>query len=121
MTQPIRTRLTIIYCTVFCFGATVLEVGAYEALQLAVSAIADRDLNARLAGVEEFLNDHLPRMRLARMQKELKTHAALQPDLLRIAADQWFLKLPHWQGTPQRPIAQHPERGPLGTSKGHFA
>ena len=87
MTQPIRTRLTIIYCTVFCFGATVLEVGAYEALQLAVSAIADRDLNARLAGVEEFLNDHLPRMRLARMQKELKTHAALQPDLLRIATE----------------------------------
>jgi heavy metal sensor kinase len=80
----IRTRLTAIYCAVFCLGAAALETGAYAALKLAVFAIADRDLNARVIGVEEFLSEHLPRLSLARVQREIKTHAALQPDLLRI-------------------------------------
>ena len=82
MNLPIRTRLTAIYCVVFCCGGAVLEIGAYAALNLAVSATADRELHSRMLGVEEFLDDHLPRMPLARVQKEIKTHTALQPDLL---------------------------------------
>jgi signal transduction histidine kinase len=82
---PIRTRLTAIYCLAFCCGGAVLEIGAYIALKVAVSEIADRELNSRLMGVEDFLGDHLPRMSLARVQKEIKTHTALQPDLLWIA------------------------------------
>jgi signal transduction histidine kinase len=85
---PIRTRLTAIYCLVFCLGGAVLEAGAYAALNLAVAAIADRELNSRLMGVEEFLSEHLPRMPLARVQREIKTHTALQPDLLRIVSGQ---------------------------------
>jgi signal transduction histidine kinase len=82
---PIRARLTALYCIAFCLGAAALETGAYAALKLAVYAIADRDLNARLNGVEEFLGEHLPRLPVARVQKEIKTHLALQPDFLRIA------------------------------------
>jgi heavy metal sensor kinase len=84
MNLPIRTRLTVVYCAVFCLCAAVLETGAYTALQVAISAIADRDLQSRLGGVEEFLNEHLPRMTLARVQSEIRTHTALQPNLLRI-------------------------------------
>jgi len=83
---PIRTRLTAIYCIVFCLGGAALEVGAYVALKLAASDIADRELKSRLGGVEQFLDDHLPRMDLARVQKEVRTHTALQPDLLWIAS-----------------------------------
>ena len=85
MNLPIRTRLTAIYCIVFCFGGAALEVGAYLTLKLAVSEIADRELKSRLLGVEQFLNEHLPRMNLVRVQKEIRTHTALQPDLLWIA------------------------------------
>jgi heavy metal sensor kinase len=85
---PIRTRLTAIYCLVFCLGGAVLEAGAYATLNLAVAAIADRELNSRLMGVEEFLGEHLPRMPLTRVQREIKTHTALQPDLLRIVSGQ---------------------------------
>jgi heavy metal sensor kinase len=80
----IRARLTAVYCIVFCLGAAALEMGAYAALKLAVYAIADHDLSARLNGVEEFLGEHLPRLSLPRVQKEIKTHLALQPDFLRI-------------------------------------
>jgi heavy metal sensor kinase len=80
----IRTRLTAIYCAMFCLGAAALETGAYAALKLAVYAIADHDLQARLNGLEEFLGEHLPRLNVARVQKEIKTHLALQPDFLRI-------------------------------------
>ena len=84
MNLPIRTRLTAIYCVVFCLGGAALEAGAYIALKLAVAAIADRELNSRLLGVEEFLGEHLPRMPVARVQKEIQTHTALQPEFLRI-------------------------------------
>ncbi len=84
MNLSIRTRLTAIYCVAFCLGAAALELGAYAALKLAVYAIADHDLNARLNGVEEFLGEHLPRLSLPRIQKEIKTHLALHPDFLRI-------------------------------------
>jgi heavy metal sensor kinase len=80
----IRTRLTGIYCAMFCLGAAALEMGAYAALKLAVYAIADHDLNARLNGIEEFLGEHLPRLSVARVQREVRTHLALQPDYLRI-------------------------------------
>jgi heavy metal sensor kinase len=84
MNLPIRARLTAVYCAVFCLGAAVLETGAYTVLQLAISAIADRDLSSRLVGVEGFLGEHIPRMSVERVRNEIRTHAALQPALLRI-------------------------------------
>jgi len=88
MSFPIRTRLTAVYCAVFCVGAAALESGAYFALKLAAYAIADRDLESRMAGVEEFLADHVQRLSTERLQKELRSHAALQPQLLEIWEDQ---------------------------------
>jgi signal transduction histidine kinase len=84
---PIRTRLAVVYCAVFCLGAGALEAGTYAGLTLAVYAIADHDLQSRLVGVEEFLGEHVPRFSLSRIQAELKTHAALQPDYLQISDD----------------------------------
>ena len=84
MNLPIRTRLTAIYCIVFCLGAGALETGAYAALKLAVSAVADRSLQTRLAGVEEFLGEHYPRLGPPRLQNEIRMHTALQPNFLQI-------------------------------------
>jgi signal transduction histidine kinase len=81
---PIRTRLTAIYCIVFCLGAGALETGAYAALNLAVSAVADRSLQTRLAGIEEFLGEHFPRLGPPRLQNEIRIHTALQPNFLQI-------------------------------------
>jgi heavy metal sensor kinase len=81
---PIRTRLTAIYCLVFCLGAGVLETGAYAALNLAVLAVADRSLQTRLDGVEEFLGEHFPRLGPPRLQNEIRIHTALQPYFLQV-------------------------------------
>jgi heavy metal sensor kinase len=87
MKLPIRIRLTVVYGAVFCLGAALLEAGAYAGLKLAIYAIADRDLQSRLLGLEEFLSEHVARLSLARLQNEIKTHTALQPSLLRIWDD----------------------------------
>jgi heavy metal sensor kinase len=87
MKLPIRVRLTIVYGAVFCLGAALLEAGTYAALKLAIYAIADGDLHSRLAGVEEFLGEHVGRFGLPRIQSEIRSHTALQPSLLRIWDD----------------------------------
>ena len=84
MNLPIRTRLTAIYCIVFCLGAAALETGAYAALNIAVSAVADRSLQTRLDGVEEFLGEHFPRLGPPRLQNEIRMHTALQPYFLQV-------------------------------------
>ena len=81
---PIRTRLAAVYCCIFCISTVALEAGAYFGLQAAINTVIDRDLNARLQGVEEFLDEHVSRKSLARMQSELASHAALQPARLAI-------------------------------------
>jgi heavy metal sensor kinase len=82
MRVPIRIRLAAVYCAVFCISAVVLETGAWFGLKSAINAVADRDLKARLNGVQEFLEEHVSRKPLARLQTELASHAALQPDFL---------------------------------------
>jgi heavy metal sensor kinase len=82
---PIRTRLTAVYCGVFCLCTAVVEIGAYVGLKAAIDAIADRDLQARLIGVEDFLNQHISKLSMARLQGELRSHGALQPEFLQIA------------------------------------
>lgn len=84
MKVPIRIRLAAVYCAVFCVSTALLETGAWFGLRSAINAVVDRDLKARMAGVEEFLEEHLSRKPLARIQSELASHAALQPDYLAI-------------------------------------
>ena len=84
MNFPIRARLTVVYCTLFCLSMLLIEAGAYFGLSASIYAVVDRELEARLLGVVDFLYNHASRFPLARLQAELKTHEALQPELLAI-------------------------------------
>ena len=84
MKIPIRIRLTAVYCAVFCVSTVLLEAGAYVGLQSAINAVVDRELQARLSGVEGFLSEHFGRRTLSQLQGELAKHAALQPGYLAI-------------------------------------
>jgi len=84
VTLPIRTRLTVVYGVVLCFSAALLEIGAYVGLNAAIEAIADRELRARLFGVGEFLDQHIARLSRAKMQEEVESHGALDPDYLQV-------------------------------------
>src|SRR4051812_22809453 len=84
MKIPIRIRLTVVYCAVFCLGTVLLETGAWIGRNSAIDAVVDSELRARSAGIEGFLNEHLFRKTLASLQSELKTHAALRPEYLEI-------------------------------------
>ncbi len=84
MTLPIRTRLTLVYCAVFCASTLLLEVGAYYSVRAGIEVILDREMQARLAGVQDFLSEHVGRRSLPKLQSELAKHAALQPHLLKI-------------------------------------
>lgn len=86
MRAPIRVRLTAVYCIVFCCSTVILELGAYWGFQAAIYAVVDNDLRSRLKGVTDFLNEHVVRMPLPRLQHELENHEALQPEHLSIAA-----------------------------------
>lgn len=84
MKMPIRLRLAVVYCGIFFCSTALLEVFAYWGISAAIYAIVDHDLRARLGGVEEFLDEHVARKPLARLQEELRTHEALQPAHLAI-------------------------------------
>ncbi len=83
MRIPIRTRLTVVYCAVFCLSTAVLEAAAWIGLNSGIDAVVDRELNSRLSGIEQFLGEHLSKPP-ARLQSELASHAALQPAYLEI-------------------------------------
>lgn len=84
MKIPIRLRLAVVYCGVFFCSTLLLEVFAYWGISAAIYAIVDHDLRARLGGVAEFLDEHVARKSLARLQEELRRHEALQPAHLAI-------------------------------------
>ncbi len=85
MRIPIRVRLTVVYSVVFLCSTLLLEVSAYWGISAAIYAIVDHDLQSRLAGVEEFLDEHMGRKSLAQLQVELGQHEALQPRHLSIS------------------------------------
>src|SRR5579863_3115163 len=85
MRIPIRVRLTAVYCVVFACSTLLLEIGAYWGISAAMYSIVDHDLQARLQGVEEFLDEHIARKPLPRLQEELRRHEALQPAHLAIS------------------------------------
>ena len=84
MRIPIRMRLTAVYFSVFCVSTVLLEASAWISLQSAISAVVDRELVSRLAGVEDFLDEHVSRKTRGELQTELASHAALQPGYLTI-------------------------------------
>jgi heavy metal sensor kinase len=108
MRIPLRVRLTAVYCVVFCCSTLLLEIGTYWGITAAIYAIVDHDLRARLLGVEEFLNDHVPRKSVPRLQEELGRHDALQPAHLSIteAAGRQIFQGPAMRAYPDMKLAQ---------------
>ena len=84
MRLPIRTRLTIVYCTVFSISAVLLEIGVYAGFHAAMDAVIDRDLQNRLAELEGDLAKHLPKLSLSKLRDELGGHGTLEPRYLEI-------------------------------------
>lgn len=84
MRIPIRVRLTIVYTAVFFVGMAALETAAFFGLKSSTNEVVDRELEARLAGLNNFLTEHIPRLPRPRLQGEIAIHTALQPDLLSI-------------------------------------
>ena len=82
MRLPVRTRLTAVYCTVFCASTLLLECGAYVGLKSAIRSIVDRELEARTSGIVDFIDHHITKLSPAKFQKELSQHGALEPDYL---------------------------------------
>jgi two-component system heavy metal sensor histidine kinase CusS len=81
---PIRVRLTLVYTAVFFTGMAALETAAFFGLKSSTNEVVDRELEARLAGLINFLTELIPRLPLPRLQAEIAIHAALHPDLLSI-------------------------------------
>jgi heavy metal sensor kinase len=77
--------MAAVYCIVFSCSTLLLEISAYWGISAAIYAIVDHDLRARLAGVDEFLNEHIGRKSLPRLREELWQHEALQPAHLSIS------------------------------------
>ena len=84
MRFAIRTRLTVVYCAVFCASMLALEAGAYFGLSHSIDAVVDSELQARLMGVVDFVDNHVGRLPWARLQAEFKGHGALEPEFLAV-------------------------------------
>ena len=80
MKLPIRTRLTLVYCAVFFVLIAALEAGTYVAVQAAVHSIVDRELETRLAGLDDHLTRHIEKQPWAQLHDSLTAHPAFQPE-----------------------------------------
>ena len=84
MRVPIRTRLTVIYCAIFCVGMMALEGATYLGLRAAAETVVDRELESRFVGVVDFVDKHIARLPPARFHQEISSHGSLRPELLTI-------------------------------------
>jgi heavy metal sensor kinase len=82
MNLSVRARLTLWFCLVSFCGVSLLGVSAYYSLQSGCSRVIDNELSSRLDGIENFLSEHITRLPLSRVQRELSQHAALKPAYL---------------------------------------
>ena len=93
MKLPIRARLALVYCAVFFVLIAVLEGATYFSVRAAVHSIVDRELETRLAGIDDHLTRHIDKMPWAQLHDSLTEHPAFQPDLFffqRIGGDVLF-------------------------------
>ncbi|HEY4360043.1 MAG TPA: ATP-binding protein [Bryobacteraceae bacterium] len=84
MKLPIRIRLALIYSTILMTTTGTLELAGYYSVLHTIHSLVDRELNTRLAGIEDHLARHLPRYSWPRMGQDLDAHPAFQPSLLSI-------------------------------------
>jgi signal transduction histidine kinase len=88
MKLSVRWSLTIWFCLVFFCGVFLLGVSAYIGLRSAITQVVDRELRARLDGVDNFLTEHVNRFPPSRVEQDLSVHFALKPLFLIIHAPQ---------------------------------
>jgi signal transduction histidine kinase len=81
MKIPLRVSLTFFFCLVFLLGVCLLEVGTYFGLSVTMTDTVDEELKIRLHGFDGFLAEHLPRMPVERVLRDLPVHVTLQPEL----------------------------------------
>ncbi len=84
MRLPIRIRLAATYCAVFFVTIAALEIGVYVSVNRAVHSIVDRELQTRLAGLDDHLARHIPVYSWPQLSATLRLHPAFQPDYLSI-------------------------------------
>lgn len=82
MKLPIRIRLALAYCAVFCVLIGALEAAAYWSVRGAIHSIVDHELESRLAGLDDHIGRHLDRLGWERLGASLREHPAFQPDHL---------------------------------------
>ncbi len=79
MTLPIRVRLTLVYCATFLGVIFALEAGTYFSARSALQSIVDRELETRLAGLDDHLTRHIDKYTWPRLRASLAEHPAFQP------------------------------------------
>ena len=84
MKLPIRIRVAVTFCAVFFVLAGALEAAAYWSVRRAIHTMADHELEARLAGIDDHIERHLKRLGWPELGTALREHPAFQPDLLYI-------------------------------------
>ena len=84
MKFPLRIRLAIASCAVFLVVIALLEVVAYIGVRGAIHSIVDHELESRLAGLNDHLARHIPKMPWPKLSESLNEHPAFQPDHLRV-------------------------------------
>jgi signal transduction histidine kinase len=62
----------------------ILEIGAYVGVNTAIHSIVDRELETRLAGLDDHLTRHIPVYAWPQLSASLRLHPAFQPDFLSI-------------------------------------
>src|SRR5215471_17867484 len=85
MKLPIRVRLAVVYGGMFLAVIVLLELCTYFSVRQTVHSIVDRELETRLAGIDDHLTRHIDRFAWTELSNSLQAHPAFQPAFLRIS------------------------------------
>lgn len=84
MNFPLRYKLTLVYGSLFLLSASVLEIGTYWAVSSALDSVLERELVARRAVVEEYVDNHVLRLTWPDLRVSLAAHRGFQTEWLAI-------------------------------------
>jgi heavy metal sensor kinase len=84
VTLPLRIRLAVIYSAILILVVGALEIAGYFAVRTAMNSLVDRELETRLAGVDDHLTRHLDKVSWEQMGAALLVHPAFQPAYLAV-------------------------------------
>ena len=87
MRIPIRARLALTFTAILLVVIASLELASYAAVRSAVLNVVDRELDTRLAGVEDHIDRHVGRFGWPKTADDIAVHPAFHPALLLIQSD----------------------------------